>query len=80
MSEERIILEINPRTKEKKLVNVLDLKIEENYTVRDLIEEHRKMQMQIKALSKLNNKLIDVVKNINKATKIQIVEIKEEIK
>ena len=80
MSEEKIILEINPRTKEKKLVKVIDLQLVEGYTVSDLITEHKEMQKQIKSLILLNNKLIDVVANINKSTAVQIADIKEEIK
>jgi hypothetical protein len=78
--EERIILEINPRTKEKKLVKVTDLILYDDYTIQNLIDEHNAMQKQLKSLILLNNKLIDVVSNISKSTAVQIADIKEEIK
>jgi hypothetical protein len=80
MQEEKFILEINPRTKEKKTINLLDYYLFENYTIRDLINEHNQMKEQIKKLNLLNAKLIDVVSNINKSALVQIADIKEEIK
>lgn len=80
MCDEKIIIEVNPRTKEKKKIDLLDYQIDENYTIRDLINEHNIIQEQIKALQSLNAKLIDVVANINKSLQVQIVDIKEEIK
>lgn len=80
MGEEKIILEINPRTKEKKLVKVTDLILYDDYTIQNLIDEHNTMQKQLKSLILLNNKLIDVVSNISKSTAVQIADIKEEIK
>lgn len=80
MACEKIILEVNPRTKEKKAINLLDYELYENYSIRDLINEHRTMQQQIVMLNSINTKLIDVVSNIQKSTLVQIADIKEEIK
>jgi hypothetical protein len=80
MLDEKFILEINPRTKEKKTINLLDYYLFENYTIRDLINEHNQMKEQIKKLNLLNAKLINVVSNINKSALVQIADIKEEIK
>lgn len=80
MNEERIILEINPRTKEKKLVKVTDLQLVEGYTVSDLLKEHNENKKQIKSLILLNQKLIDVISNLSKSTAVQIADIKEDLK
>lgn len=80
MNDEKFIVEINPRTKEKKTIDLLDYTLFENYTIRDLINEHNKMKEQIIKINKLNAKLIDVVASINKSTLVQIADIKEEIK
>ena len=80
MNDEKIILEVNPRTKEKKAIKVTELELAEGYTVGNLVEEHNKMKRQIKSLILLNNKLVDVVANVNKSTKIQIADIREELK
>ena len=80
MACEKIILEVNERTKEKKAINLLDYELYENYSIRDLINEHRTMQQQIVMLNSINTKLIDVVSNIQKSTLVQIADIKEEIK
>lgn len=78
--DNNVIVEINPRTKEKKVVKITEIQLAENYTIQDLIDEHNKMQKQLKSLILLNNKLIDVVSNISKSTAVQIADIKEEIK
>lgn len=75
-----IIVEVNPRTKEKKVIKITEIQIAENYTIQNLIDEHNAMQKQLKSLILLNNKLIDVVSNISKSTAVQIADIKEEIK
>lgn len=75
-----IIVEVNPRTKEKKVIKITEIQLAENYTIQNLIDEHNEMQKQIKSLILLNNKLIDVVSNISKSTAVQIADIKEEIK
>lgn len=78
--DNNVIVEINPRTKEKKVVKITEIQLAENYTIQDLIDEHNKMQKQLKSLILLNNKLIDVISNISKSTAVQIADIKEEIK
>ena len=78
--DNNVIVEINPRTKEKKVVKITEIQLAENYTIQNLIDEHNKMQKQLKSLILLNNKLIDVVSNISKSTAVQIADIKEEIK
>jgi hypothetical protein len=80
MSEEKIILEVNPRTKEKKLVKITNLQLIEGYTVADLLKEHNENKKQIKSLILLNQKLIDVIANLNKSTAVQIADIKEDLK
>ena len=75
-----IIVEVNPRTKEKKVVKITEIQIAKNYTIQNLIDEHNAMQKQLKSLILLNNKLIDVVSNISKSTAVQIADIKEGIK
>lgn len=80
MNEEKIVLEINPRTKEKKKIDLLDYQISENYTVRDLIVEHQRALGEIEKLNKIVIKLADSLVNINKSLQVQIIDIKEEVK
>lgn len=80
MSEERIILEINPRTKEKKLVKVTDLQLIEGYTIANLLDELNHIKTKLARQELLNAKLIDVISNLNKSTTVQIADIKEELK
>lgn len=77
---EKIVLEINPRTKEKIVKPLTECILYDNYSVGDLIEEHKLMQQQIKQLKLINTKLIDVVNNINKSSQVQITNIMEELK
>lgn len=78
--EERIILEINPRTKEKKLVKATDLQLIEGYTVANLLEDLSHIKSKLARQELLNAKLIDVIANLNKSTTIQIADIKEDLK
>lgn len=80
MNNEKIILEINQRTKEKKKIDLLDYQISENYTVRDLIVEHQRALGEIEKLNKIVIKLADSLVNINKSLQVQIIDIKEEVK
>jgi hypothetical protein len=80
MNEERIILEINPRTKEKKLVKVTDLQLIENYTIANLLDDFEHIKTKLARQELLNAKLIDAISNISKSTAVQIADIKEEIK
>ena len=77
---DNIIIEVNPRTKEKRVVKILDCQLTNGYTIRDLLEEHNTMLKQMHNLQLINTKLIDVIGNISKSTAVQIAEIKEEIK
>ena len=77
---EKVVLEINPRTKEKIVKPLNECILYENYSVSDLINEHKSMQQQIKQLMLINTKLIDVVNNINKSSQVQIANIMEELK
>ena len=76
----KFVVEINPRTKEKNVIDLLDYELYPDLTIKDLINQHKQMQEQIKSLILLNTKLIDVVGNINKSALVQIADIKEEIK
>lgn len=80
MVKEKLIVEVNPRTKEKKVIDLLDYKIGKDFTIGDLVKEHNLMKEQIKKLIKLNTALVDVVSKINQSTAVQIADIKEEIK
>lgn len=80
MKDEKVIIEVNPRTKEKKVIDLLEYKITKNFTVSDLVEEHKIMKKQIEILTKLNTALIDVISKIDKSIAVQIADIKEEIK
>ena len=80
MSEEKIILEVNPRTKEKKLVKVNDLQLIEGYTVANLLDDLNYVKTKLARQELLNAKLIDVISNLNKSTAVQIADIKEELK
>ncbi len=77
---EQVVLEINPRTKEKIVKPLTECILYDNYSVGDLIKEHKSMQQQIKQLLLINTKLIDVVSNINKSSQVQIANILEELK
>lgn len=80
MVKEKLIVEVNPRTKEKKVIDLLDYKIDKDFTIGDLVKEHNLMKEKIKKLIKLNTALVDVVSKINQSTAVQIADIKEEIK
>lgn len=80
MQEEKLILETNPRTKEKKTIKATELTLTKDLTMQDLINDVKHLKEQVKSLVILNNKLIDVVSNINKSALVQIADIKEEIK
>lgn len=80
MNNEKIIVEVNPRTKEKKTVNLTDLELSNGYTIGNLIADFKLLQKQVSLLYNINSKLINVVSNINKSTAVQIADIKEEIK
>jgi hypothetical protein len=80
LKEERIILEINPRTKEKKLVKVTDLQLIEGYTIANLLDDLNHVKTKLARQELLNDKLIDVISNLNKSTTIQIADIKEDLK
>jgi hypothetical protein len=80
MSEERIILEINPRTKEKKLVKVTDLQLIEGYTIANLLDDLNHVKTKLARQELLNAKLIDVISNLNKSTTVQIADIKGDLK
>lgn len=80
MSEERIILEINPRTKEKKLVKVTDLQLIEGYTIANLLDDLNHVKSKLARQELLNAKLIDVISNLNKSTTVQIADIKGDLK
>ena len=78
--EERIILEVNPSTKEKKCVKITDLELEEHYTIGNLLEDLKLVKSKLARQELINARLIDVVANINKSALVQIADIKEEIK
>ena len=80
MGEEKFILEINPRTKEKKKIDLLDYNIDQDFTIRDLINEHNEMKKCIKKQNEIINAVIKTFLNLNKSTAVQIADIKEEIK
>lgn len=80
MNNEKIILETNPRTKEKKKIDLLDYQLTDEYSVRDLLNEHQKALSDIEKLNKLVVKLADSLVNINKSLQVQIIDIKEEVK
>ena len=80
MNEERIILEINPRTKEKKLVKVTDLQLIEGYTIANLLDDLNHVKTKLARQELLNAKLIDVITNLNKSTTVQIADIKGDLK
>lgn len=80
MKKVKFVVEINPRTKEKKLIDLLDYEVCKGFTISDLIEEHNSMKEKIKALMKLNTALVDTLTKINTSTAVQIADIKEEIK
>lgn len=80
MNKEKFIVEINPRTKEKKVIEFLDYEIKKGFTVQKLIEEHELMKEQLKRISKLSKSLVNALAKLNTSTAIQIADIKEEIK
>lgn len=80
MKKVKFVVEINPRTKEKKLIDLLDYEVCKGFTIKDLIEEHNSMKEKIKTLMKLNTALVDTLTKINTSTAVQIADIKEEIK
>lgn len=80
MNKEKFIVEINPRTKEKKVIEFLDYEIKKGFTVQNLIEEHELMKEQLKRISKLSKSLVNALAKLNTSTAIQIADIKEEIK
>lgn len=80
MKKVKFVVEINPRTKEKKLIDLLDYEVCKGFTINDLIEEHNAIKEKLKALTKLNSALVDTLTKINTSTAIQIADIKEEIK
>ena len=77
---EQVVLEINPRTKEKIVKPLTECELNEGYLVKDLIEEHQQALVKINKLENIVSALINVVGNVNKSMNAQIVEIKEEIK
>lgn len=80
MVKEKLIVEVNPRTKEKKVIDLLECKIDKDFTIGDLVKEHYLMKEQLKKLIKLNTALVDTLSKINQSTAVQIADIKEEIK
>ena len=80
MKKVKFVVEINPRTKEKKLIDLLDYEVCKGFTISDLIEEHNAIKEKIKALMKLNTALVDTLTKINTSTAVQIADIKEELK
>ena len=80
MKKVKFVVEINPRTKEKKLIDLLDYEVCTGFTISDLIKEHAEIKEKIKALTKLNTALVDTLTKINTSTAVQIADIKEEIK
>lgn len=78
--KEQVVLEINPRTKEKIVKPLIECELDENYTVNDLIKEHKKTIKEVESLKKINLKLINAVASLTKSTQVQIADIKEEIK
>ena len=80
MKKVKFVVEINPRTKEKKLIDLLDYEVCKGFTIKDLIEEHNLIKEQLKSLKKLNTALVDTLAKINTSTAVQIADIKEEIK
>ena len=80
MKKVKFVVEINPRTKEKKLIDLLDYEVCKGFTISDLIEEHNAIKEKLKALMKLNTALVDTLAKINTSTAVQIADIKEEIK
>lgn len=80
MNDEKIILEVNPRTKEKKAIDLLEYELYAGFTVADLIQEHKELIKEVNRINQLNIKLIDVIASLNKSTAVQIADIKGEIK
>ena len=80
MKKVKFVVEINPRTKEKKLIDLLDYEVCKGFTINDLIQEHNSMKEKIKALMKLNTALVDTLTKINTSTAVQIADIKEDLK
>lgn len=80
MKKVKFVVEINPRTKEKKMIDLLDYEVCKGFTIKDLIEEHNQIKEQLKTLKKLNTALVDTISKINTSTAVQLADIKEEIK
>lgn len=80
MDKVKFVVEVNPRTKEKQVIEFLDYEVNPGFTIRDLINEHNCMKNQIKKISKLSSALVKALNKINKSTTIQLADIKEEIK
>lgn len=80
MKKVKFVVEINPRTKEKKLIDLLDYEVCKGFKISDLIQEHNLIKEQLKSLKKLNTALVEALSKINISTAVQIADIKEEIK
>lgn len=83
MTETKVVLEINPRTKEKTTEYLKNINIDGEYTTGQLLESHKellikcdKQDKQIKVLYEYINKLINVIEKNSIATNIQIADIK----
>lgn len=77
---EQIVLEINPRTKEKITKDLMECILFDDYKVKDLVANNETLIIEVAKLQQLTNKLIDVITNLNKSMQVQIADIKEEIK
>lgn len=76
----KFVVEINPRTKEKQLIDLLEYELKPDFTIEQLVKEHEMLKKHIKKQDAIIIKLIDVIANLNKSTAVQIADIKEEIK
>ena len=77
---EKVILEINPLTKEKITKDLMECVLFDDYKVKDLVASNETLLIEFAKLKQLTIKLIDVVGNLNKSMQVQILDIKEEIK
>ena len=50
MKKVKFVVEINPRTKEKKLIDLLDYEVCKGFKISDLIQEHNLIKEQLKSL------------------------------
>ena len=80
MDNIKFVVEVNPRTKEKRVIEFLKCEITPGFTVKNLLDEHNCMKTQIKQIAKLSTALVKSLSKINKSTSVQLAEIKEEIK